>query len=107
MIKLRQLNAELQARNQDLGAFDYTVAHDLKGPLEPHRRLCRAAERRPGKSSSNSRQKERYYLQKIAKNGRKMGNIIDELLLLAGVRKTEVKMRPLDMATIVADARDA
>ena len=34
-----------------------------------------------------------------------MGNIIDELLLLAGVRRTQVEIEPLDMAGIVAEAR--
>jgi signal transduction histidine kinase len=33
-----------------------------------------------------------------------MNNIIDELLLLAGVRQTEVKLDPLDMASIVTGA---
>ena len=42
-------------------------------------------------------------LHTIASNGRKMDNIIDELLLLAGVRQTkQVKINPLDMAGIVA-----
>ena len=34
-----------------------------------------------------------------------MSNIIDELLLLAGVRKKEVEAEPLDMASIVSEAR--
>ena len=34
-----------------------------------------------------------------------MNNIIDELLLLAGVRKTKVETMPLDMARIVAEAQ--
>ena len=30
---LKQVNAELQARNEDLNAFAHTVAHDLKNPI--------------------------------------------------------------------------
>jgi signal transduction histidine kinase len=45
------------------------------------------------------------YLQTIAQNGRKMSNIIDALLLLAGVRQAGVKMEPLNMAAIVAETR--
>jgi signal transduction histidine kinase len=41
----------------------------------------------------------------MARNGRKMSNIIDELLLLAAVRKVEVDMGPLDMASIVTEAQ--
>jgi signal transduction histidine kinase len=40
----------------------------------------------------------------MAQRGRKMTNTIDELLLLAGVRKMEVGMIPLDMASIAAEA---
>jgi two-component system sensor histidine kinase/response regulator len=32
--ELRQSNAELQARNQELDAFAHTVAHDLKNPMD-------------------------------------------------------------------------
>jgi signal transduction histidine kinase len=45
-----------------------------------------------------------YYLQAIARNGRKVGNIIDELLLLAEIRRTAVQVMPLDMATVVHEA---
>jgi two-component system sensor histidine kinase/response regulator len=44
-------------------------------------------------------------LQAIVRNGRTMNNIIDELLLLAGVRKTEVQVAPLDMASVVSQAQ--
>ena len=100
---LRQRTVELQAHNEALDAFAHTVAHDLKGPLGymvgfahvleedraalPEEDLCR-------------------YLRMIAQSGRKMSNIIDELLLLASVRKIEeVGTGPLDMASIVAEAQ--
>jgi signal transduction histidine kinase len=41
----------------------------------------------------------------MARNARKMNNIIDELLLLAEVRKTQVVLRPLDMSRVLADAQ--
>jgi two-component system sensor histidine kinase/response regulator len=43
-------------------------------------------------------------LHTIAQSGHKMSNIIDELLLLARLRGAEVEMKPLDMASIVAEA---
>jgi signal transduction histidine kinase len=47
-----------------------------------------------------------YYLNIIGKSGRKMDNIIDELLLLASMRKLEdAKRMPLIMADIVAEAQ--
>jgi signal transduction histidine kinase len=45
------------------------------------------------------------YLRKIVQSGRKMNNIIDELLLLAGARKMDVDVEPVDMARIVRQAQ--
>jgi signal transduction histidine kinase len=80
------------------------VAHDLKNPLTsligyssllesrfaemPEERVCRN-------------------LQVIGQNGRKMSNIIDELLLLASVREVEeIETQALDMRRIVAEAQE-
>ena len=101
MMELRHLNAELQARNEELGAFAHTVAHDLKGPLSI---IVGFAEVLREEYSMISEEKHLHYLQKMARSGRKMSNIIDELLVLAGVRQMEVKMGSLDMASIVTGA---
>jgi signal transduction histidine kinase len=58
-------------------------------------------------ASSMPAEAVRRYLRTIAQNGRKMTNIIDELLLLAGVRKIkQVELVPLDMLAVVIDAQD-
>jgi signal transduction histidine kinase len=44
-------------------------------------------------------------LQTVLQCSVKMHNIVDELLLLSEARKAEVKRRPLDMASIVAEAQ--
>jgi signal transduction histidine kinase len=100
---LRQHAAKLQARNEELDAFAHTVAHDLKNPLGYIVGFAEALEESyatmPGEES-------RRYLHTMAQSGRKMGRIIDELLLLACVRKvTEVEMDLLDTASIVAEAQ--
>lgn len=102
MMKLRRLNAELQAHNEELDTFDHTVAHDLKSPLS---RIVGYAELLEESYAELSAQELRHCLRAIAKNGRKMHSIINELLLLAGVRKAEeTTPRPLDMARIVNEA---
>ena len=98
---LQQRTTQLQARNEELDAFAHTVAHDLKNPLTNiigfAEALDKHCERMPAEEL-------RGHLHRIAQNGRKMSRIIDELLLLAGVRKMEVKVEPLDMASIVSEA---
>lgn len=44
-------------------------------------------------------------LDVIVRNGQKMNNIINELLLLASVRTEEIDLQPLEMAEIVAEVQ--
>jgi PAS domain S-box-containing protein len=98
---LRQRTLELEERNEELDAFSHTVAHDLKNPLSLligfTEFLVEEYETLPTDQVSD-------HLRRIARIGRKMGNIVDELLLLAGVRKMEVEFRPIDMEAVVAAA---
>jgi signal transduction histidine kinase len=102
LIELRRLNADLQARNEELDAFAHTVAHDLKSPLV---NLIGYAELLEEDHADTLDPEIVACLQSIAKNGRKMDNIIEELLLLAGLRQTEsVDIGPVDMATVIREA---
>ena len=99
---LRQYATELKARNEELDAFAHTVAHDLKNPLN---NVINSAELLTQGDATLLDETRQECLQTIVRSALKMGNIIDELLLLAGVRRTEVVTEPLDMAGIVAEAR--
>lgn len=98
--QLNRYTLELQQQNAELDAFAHTVAHDLKTPLMP---IVGFAEVLQDYAIMPDNLK--HNLEAIARNGRKMQNIIDELLLLAQVRKARVKIAPLDMAEIVAGAQ--
>ncbi len=101
--KLQQRTLELETRNEELDAFAHTVAHDLKNPLTALVGYSNLLESRYGQLAED---RIHYALNVIAQNGRKMTNIIDELLLLATVRKaSDVTMTELDMATIVNEAQ--
>jgi signal transduction histidine kinase len=99
---LHQHTLELEARNEELDAFAHTVAHDLKGPLST---MLGFAGVLPRTWHTISAEEIQEYLHIIANTGKKMNNIIDELLLLASVRKEEVETTPLDMVSIVAEAQ--
>jgi len=98
---LHQYTTELEARNEELDAYAHTVAHDLKAPLAL---IVGFAQVLDEDYTALPDEVMRRYLRRMAQGGRKMSNIIDELLLLTEMRKMEVKMRPLDMASIVAEA---
>jgi len=99
---LQQRTVELQARNEELDAYAHTVAHDLNGPLAP---LIGYAEVLVMDYKSLMKPSGVDLLRKIARGGRKMSNIINELLLLSTVRKMEdVHIETLDMSRIVNEA---
>ena len=101
--ELAHANAELRARNEELDAFAHTVAHDLKNPLTSLVGFSSMLQRHYAEMSD---EKKSRYLNVVAQNGHRMTNIIEELLLLASVRKIkEVKMAPLDTAPIVAETQ--
>jgi PAS domain S-box-containing protein len=94
---------ELEARNAELDAFAHTVAHDLKNPLAI---LIGFAESLVADIDTLSSQELQLYLRVIARNGHKMRNIVDELLLLSSVRTADIETGPLNMYQIVRDAQE-
>jgi PAS domain S-box-containing protein len=98
---LRQQADELKQRNEELDAYAHTVAHDLKGPTGLIIGFAQTLE----ENFAEIPPKEmRRHLRTITRNGRKMNNIIKELLLMSSVRKAHVESEPLDMASIVVEA---
>ncbi len=103
LMTLRRLNADLEARNEELDAFAHTVAHDLKSLLAKTVGFTRLLEK---DLSTRPVEESRSFLRIIASSGDKMSSIIDELLLLAGVRHMDkVELVPLDMARVVGQAQ--
>jgi PAS domain S-box-containing protein len=89
---------DLKVRNEELDAFAHTVAHDLKSPLSNIFGFIEWLQTRPDLPDDERHE----YIQAIERNAVKMDNIIDELLLLAQVRKAAVEVSPIDMARIIA-----
>lgn len=97
---MEQYARELEVRNEDLNAFAHTVAHNLKAPLT---HVILAADLLDLNAYTMSDECVPY-VKTIVSYGRKMTDIIDELLLLAEVRSREdLLLLPLDMARILKD----
>lgn len=98
----RRHAVELQARNEELDAFAQTVAHDLKNPLNLVAGFSRVLQEDYATMLEEEIQQS---LAFIVENALKMDKIIEELLLLAGVRQMEAQTEPLDMGGIVTEAQ--
>ena len=80
---MRQQMADLESRNEELDAFDHTVAHNLQNPVAliiGFGDILRQAD-------DLQADQQQQALTTIVKNARKMSAIIHELLLLSSVRK--------------------
>lgn len=96
-------DVELEASNAELDAFAHTVAHDLKTPLTI---LIGFSDLLGQRVPRWSPEQVSEATDRISRAGRKMTDIIHELLLLASVRKIEeITMALLDMAAIVAEVQ--
>jgi signal transduction histidine kinase len=98
--ELRQYTVELQTRNEELDAFAHTVAHDLRNPLALIISSARVLNALHGPKLDEEVQE---LLGMITRTAFKMSRIIDELLLLAEVRKAKIEATPLNMTEIVLE----
>ena len=98
---LEEANDLLAKRNEELDAFAHTVAHDLKNPLTIVVGYAEVV-RDDMLEDDDSRWLE--YINQIIAAGRRGNMIIQELLLLAAVRKEDIELESLDMGVIVAQA---
>jgi signal transduction histidine kinase len=94
---------ELRAQNEELNAFNHTVAHDLKNPLSILLGFSEVLVQDYGAGQDEVLEQA---VRVILENGRRMENIINELLLLAEVRQLdEVEIEPLDTTSIIVETR--
>ena len=100
---LQQNMSDLKIQNEELEAFDYTVAHDLQNPLAL---VVGFAELLQSDDIEITQAEREHTLSLLVQNAQRMSNIIQEMLMLSSVRKSDIETHPLDMAEIVLGAMD-
>lgn len=102
---LHSIQARLEKKDllDELDAFAHTVAHDLKNPLATLGGRLELAGLMLGKTDEAA---IRQHLAAATSAAFRLSTIIDELLVLSGVRRQAVVPQPLDMGTIATEAAD-
>lgn len=100
---LYHANIELQARNDELDAFSHTVAHDLKNSIQG---VMGWAEILRDEGPELTADTHHEIASDVVDTARKMGTVVHELLILAGVRKSAIEPGPVEMGAVVAEALD-
>ena len=98
--KLSHLNTELQAVNQELESFSYSISHDLRAPL---RHLTGFAELLQKNKPSNLDETAQRHLTYISSAASQMGQLIDDLLTFSRTGRSELHQRSLDLNALVQE----
>jgi PAS domain S-box-containing protein len=101
--RVARRTAELEAANKELEAFSYSVSHDLRAPLRAVNGFAGIALEDFG---TQLPEEGRRYLERIRNGGRRMGELIDDLLAFSHLNRQSVHRQRMDSSRIVQEALD-
>ncbi|MEE9402369.1 MAG: ATP-binding protein, partial [Desulfobacteria bacterium] len=95
--ELEQANTEVAATNKELEAFAYSVSHDLRAPLRSIDGFSLALmEDYPDKLDEQGKD----YLRRVRSATQRMGMLIDDLLTLSRVTRSEMGRDTVDLSAM-------
>jgi PAS domain S-box-containing protein len=95
--RVKERTAELEAANQELEAFSYSVSHDLRAPLRGIDGFSLVIME---EYASQLDEAGRHYLSRIRLGTQRMGQLIDDLLALARTSRSELVLADCDLSAI-------
>jgi len=95
--RVEQRTRELAVSNQELEAFSYSVSHDLRAPLRTIDGFSLALME---DFSDKLNDEGRDYIARVRNGVQRMGTLIDALLQLSRVTRTEVQRERIDLSQL-------
>jgi signal transduction histidine kinase len=105
--EILKANTELAALNKELEAFSYSVSHDLRAPL---RSMDGFSQVLLEDYQDRLDEQGKDYLQRVRLASQRMGQLIDDILKLSRVTRSEMKRETVDLSalaqTVVAELKE-
>jgi signal transduction histidine kinase len=106
--RVRQRTRQLEIANEELGAFSYSISHDLRSPLATINGFSQLLLKSDGSQLS---EKGHHYLDRIRSGAVNMGKLIDGLLSLVQTARATLSRDDVDLAAmannLVQELRDS
>jgi light-regulated signal transduction histidine kinase (bacteriophytochrome) len=97
---LQKAIVDLKAVNRELESFSYSVSHDLRAPLRSIDGFSQALlEDCSDRLDDNGQD----YLHRIRNATQRMGNLIDDLLNLSQVTRSEMHLEPVNLSLLASN----
>jgi PAS domain S-box-containing protein len=101
--QVKTANDQLRAANQELEAFCYSVSHDLRAPLRGLDGFSQALVEDYGDKLDAT---GKDLLQRISDASRRMDRLIDDMLNLSRLTRSELHRRPVDLSEVAHEVAD-
>ncbi len=99
-ITIQQTTAQLEASNRELEAFAYSVSHDLRAPLRAIDGFSNALLEDYGEQFG---EEGKDYFDRIRRNVNRMGMLIDDLLRLSRISRSEMQYSNVNLSALVQE----
>lgn len=99
-LELRKTSAQLEVSNHELESFSYSVSHDLRAPLRAINGFSQILLEDYGDRFDDDCKD---YFSRIQRNVDRMGTLIEDLLLLSRISRSEMRYDKVNLSELVQE----